>query len=81
MLLLKSGQRGCDVCDQLIPKGEQYRVTEMTPEAARIFFEDGPVDPDMLPSWTQKQDGTVCLDICMQCHKSMSSSGNARGES
>ncbi len=69
--MLRNGERFCDVCEVLIPEGERYCVTAMDPENAKAFLDSDVRDPELLPSWTQEEDGTVRMDICMRCHAAM----------
>jgi hypothetical protein len=68
----EDGERYCDVCGEVIPKGETYRAANCKPEAARMLWALAEVgDP---PTFTRNTDGTVRLDICLGCHGGM---GNA----
>jgi len=67
--MLKRNTRICDVCGNEIPKGTTYRVATITPEVAALFLNEN--DIDLVPTWTQNPDGTVRLDICLDCHLSM----------
>ena len=67
--MLKDDIRICDVCGEDIPKCDIYRVATITPEVADVFLNLR--DKDLVPTWTQNYDGTVSLDICLDCHLSM----------
>jgi hypothetical protein len=67
--VLKNNSRICDVCGGEIPKGTTSRVAKIRPEAAAIFLETN--DPDMVPTWMQNPDGTVRIDVCLECHMNM----------
>ncbi len=74
--MLKENIRICDVCDEEISKGETYRVEVIKPEVAAIFLNTS--DKDLIPTWTQKPDGTVILDVCLDCHLSMGNPSNRK---
>jgi hypothetical protein len=76
--MLKNSSRICDVCGGKIPKGTTYRAATITQEAAMLFLSI--TDIDLLPTWTQNLDGTVRLDICLDCHLSMGTSIKTREE-
>lgn len=61
--------RKCDICGSVIPKGNTYRVSTITPDNAPLLLDIS--DPHMMPTWTQEPDGRVRIDICIQCHISM----------
>ena len=67
--MIDGNTRKCDICGSVIPKGSTYRVSRISPDKA-ILLLDVP-DPEMWPTWTQEADGTVRLDICLECHISM----------
>lgn len=69
--MIRDGVRVCDVCEGEIPKGETYRITRLLPEQAQLFLDTQIQDVDMLPTWTQEENGKVRLDICLECHISM----------
>jgi len=74
--MLRENVRICDVCGSKIPKGETYRSVTITAESAAIFFKTS--DKNLVPTWTQNPNGTVRLDICLDCHLSMG--GKIRSE-
>ena len=67
--MLKENVRICDICSGEIPKGETYRAATIVPKVATIFFSTK--GKDLMPTWTQNPNGTVRLDICLDCHLSM----------
>ena len=67
--MIKGGNRECDVCGSVIPKGTTYRYAKISPDKAALLLDTS--DPDMTPTWTQESDGTVRIDICLECHISM----------
>lgn len=75
--MVKDNKRICDICNVEIPKGTTYQARTLAPEQAAMFFAIEVHDPDMLPNWTQNPDGTVQMDICMDCYLSMSFPSNA----
>ena len=68
----EDGERYCDVCGDGIPKGETYRAVNCKPEAAQMLW--ALAEADDAPTFTRNADGTVRLDICLDCHRGM---GNA----
>jgi len=73
--MLKDRQRLCDVCKDEIPKGAKYRRAHVAPDQAQLF--DAMVDaiassdPDMKFTWTENEDGSRTVDICLECTLSM----------
>jgi hypothetical protein len=61
--------RKCDICGEEIPAGTTYRVNKMSPETAALMLDI--TDPDCMPTWTQEPDGTVRMDICLDCDLGM----------
>lgn len=59
------GVRFCDVCEAEIPSGEKFRRVLCRPEATMMFRAAD--DPDIRPTWTENPDGTVTLEICLDC--------------
>lgn len=63
---MRSGeQRFCDVCEAEIPHGEKFRRVVCRPEAAEMFRATD--DPKLQPTWTENADGTVTVEICLDC--------------
>jgi len=60
----------CDICDEEIPEGESYR-TITRPSDIRTLFVQAARDSELVPSMTQREDGTVRLDICLTCYENM----------
>ncbi|MGD1029255.1 hypothetical protein [Candidatus Binatus soli] len=65
--MIKDGKRFCDVCDEEIPAGTKYQRNRMPPRAAGLLK----TDPDVTPKWTTNPDGTISMDICIECVLSM----------
>jgi hypothetical protein len=65
--MLKSGVRSCDVCDEVIPKGEKYAVSIIPEARAQLFRSLNESSPDMAASFTADEKGNVRLDICLEC--------------
>jgi len=63
--MVKEGKRICDVCGDHIPKATKYRNTTMHAEAARLL--SALDNPGLVPSWTVNDNGTVTMDICLEC--------------
>jgi hypothetical protein len=63
--MLRGDQRLCDVCDEVIPRGTTCRCGyTTTPNAVKSWFDDA---PELTPSCTAEADGTVRLDVCVEC--------------
>lgn len=69
--MIKNNDRICDICAQVIPKGEKYCINYFSPDIASVFFSD----PELMPTMTQMDDGKIRLDICLCCKISMGNSG------
>jgi len=67
--MLKDGQRMCDVCGEHIPKGKNYRRITTRAETAALL--SAPDDADLIPTWTPNDDGSVTMEICLECTISM----------
>lgn len=65
--MLTSGVRSCDVCDDEIGRGATYYRANLRPEAAAMLIEAG----EFSPTFSQNPDGTVRLDICLDCYGNM----------
>jgi hypothetical protein len=63
--MVRNGARLCDVCENLIPFNAAYRLGTLSPQAAAGLLEVD--DARLVPTWTQVPDGTVELDICLEC--------------
>jgi hypothetical protein len=74
--LREGNVRSCDICHCSIPPGAVYRAVRLAPEGAAALLAAG--HPDLVPSWTQEEDGTVALDICRDCALAMGSSAAER---
>ncbi|MGC1398717.1 hypothetical protein [Candidatus Binatus sp.] len=66
--MLKDEKRFCDVCEENIPKGTKFKQHCLRPDAAGVFAASR---PDLTPTWTMNQDGTISLDVCLTCALSM----------
>ena len=63
---MKSGEeRYCDVCEAEIPRGQTFRRVICRPEAALMFGATD--DPELRTTWTENPDGTVTVEICLDC--------------
>jgi hypothetical protein len=67
--MIENEIRKCDVCDSAIPTGTIYRYAKISPDKAALLLDIS--DPELMTSWTQQPDGTVIIDICLECHISM----------
>jgi hypothetical protein len=68
--MVKDGRRFCDICAEEIPKGIVYRRSRLLAYAVALLT----IDPDLTPTWTTNQDGTISLDACTTCVLSMGDS-------
>jgi len=66
---LNNGDRVCDVCGEALPTGQKFRKSTMPAHAATLLSTSN--DPDLTPTWTVNDDGTVTMDICLSCTVSM----------
>jgi hypothetical protein len=69
--MLTDGARTCDVCDETINRGAVFYRSTCRPEAAVLLASD----PDRAPTFTRNADGTVTLDICLECFGNMGQVG------
>ena len=69
--MLKDAQRICDVCGEHIPKGKNYRRISMRAETAALL--SALDDLNLVPTWSVNDDGTVTMELCLDCTISMSS--------
>lgn len=67
--MLKDGKRFCDVCAEDIPKGTKYLKSTMPAQAAALLSARD--DPGLIPTWTVNDNGTVTMDICLECEVAM----------
>lgn len=65
--MLTEGVRTCDVCEDTIEKGAVFYRSTCRPEAAVLLASS----PDLAPTFTRNPDGTVTLDICLDCFGNM----------
>jgi len=73
--MLKEHKRICDVCGEEITSGTKYRKSTMPADAATLLATAD--DPDLIPTWTINADGTITMDICLECEIS---TGTAEAE-
>ena len=67
--MLEDGRRHCDVCSGALPDGATYQVQTMRPEAATLLAREfhRTLDPFMAPAFSRNPDGTIDMDICVDC--------------
>jgi hypothetical protein len=75
--MLHENVRTCDVCEEEILKGETYKVVAVLREMVPLFVSMTVSDPDLMPNWTQREDGSVRLDVCLDCALNMGSHADA----
>lgn len=61
--MLTDGVRTCDVCDESIDRGAVFYRSICRPEAAALLASS----PDPPSTFTRNADGTVTLDVCLDC--------------
>ena len=57
--------RYCDICESEIPHGQKFRSVNCKPEAMLIF--QATEDPELKPTWSENADGTIMVEICLDC--------------
>jgi hypothetical protein len=65
--MLKDNIRQCDGCDEIIPKGEKYRVSTISRDQA-VYL-------DLVPTTMVDSQRNIRLDICLKCHMQMGLKG------
>ena len=75
--MLHENVRTYDVCEEEIPKGETYKVVAVPREMVPVFASMMVSEPDLTPNWIQREDGSVRLDVCLDCALNMGSHANA----
>jgi hypothetical protein len=73
--MLHGGQRSCDVCEAVIPKGEKYVACTVPKGEAPLFQGMMQVNPELATTTTPDSQGNLRLDVCLHCHMNMSISG------
>lgn len=63
--MLKNKVRYCDCCEEEIPKGSKFK--RAFPEKELLAFLQSQSDPDIKFTWTEHSDGTVSMDLCLDC--------------
>lgn len=63
-MMLKSDARACDVCGEKIPKGQKFRRETIGAEY-KVVVEQALSAPRDGFTWTENEDGSVSLDICL----------------
>jgi hypothetical protein len=73
--MLKDSIRLCDVCGEIIPKGQQYAVTVIPNEKVQLAESAFATSPDTAPTRTVDANGNIRLDICLDCKLSTGTGG------
>ena len=68
--MLKNGIRTCDVCEDVIEKGEKYVTKIIEKENVELVL-------SVVQTGTIDDSGTLRIDVCITCHLSMDSEGKA----
>ncbi len=70
--MIKENMRICDICSQEIIKEKKYCRSTIPRGKAALFEATLKAKSDVeLPTWTENKDGTITLDICLECHINM----------
>jgi hypothetical protein len=73
--MLKDNIRLCDVCGDVIPKGQRYAVTVIQKEKVLLAESAFAAAPDKAPTRTVDANGNLRLDICLACKLSTGTPG------
>jgi hypothetical protein len=73
--MLKEGVRRCDVCGDVILKGQKYSVSVVPKDQAQLANSLFEAAPDMAPTRTVDDGGNLRLDICLECKVNMGTPG------
>lgn len=65
--MLKDNIRLCDLCGEVIPKGQRYAVTIIQREEVLLAESAFATSPDTAPTRTVDANGNLRLDICLDC--------------
>ena len=63
--MIRDNQRYCDCCEEEIPKGMKYKKARPTRE--QVLMLNSSDDPDIRFTCTEHPDGSVSMDICLEC--------------
>lgn len=71
--MLKDNIRICDVCGEEITKGEKFNQQTVSADRAALFLAAVQAihDYEMQQSWTKHPDGSITVDLCLQCYISI----------
>ncbi|MFQ5880989.1 MAG: hypothetical protein ACE5I9_00765 [Candidatus Methylomirabilales bacterium] len=61
----RQGKRACDLCGEPISEEQAYRQVRIPPEAAAVLVASE--DLVLTPTMTQDPDGSIRLDLCLDC--------------
>jgi hypothetical protein len=73
--MLKEGVRHCDVCGEVILKGQKYSVSLVPKDQAQLADSLFEAAPDMAATRTVDDSGNLRLDICLECKLNMVTPG------
>lgn len=66
-LMIVNGQHICDFCGVPIPHGEDYISYTATANEVDELHAVTEADPDLAVTTTTNPDGSVRLDVCLEC--------------
>ena len=75
VFILKDNLRLCDVCGEVIPKGQQYAVTLIPKEKVPLAESAFATSPDTAPTRTVDANGNLRQDICLDCKLNTGTAG------
>ena len=73
--MLKDGVRLCDVCGDVISKGQKYAVNVIPKDQAELADSLFAAAPNISPTRTVDAEGSLRVDICLECRVNMGTSG------
>jgi hypothetical protein len=74
--MVSKGVRICDVCGETIPRTQKYAVNLISRQKRGLFLSLNQVDPELKATFTEDADGTVRLEICLDCKMNMSTAAS-----
>ena len=73
--MVKDGIRVCDACGDTIPNGTTYAVHTFPKDEAELVRSLTERSPDTAPTFTVDSDGSMRLDIYLNCKANMGMPG------
>ena len=69
--MIRDSQRICDCCEEEIAKGTKYKKAHLSRTQLAILQSSD--DPEIQFTWTEHPDGTITIDLCLECVINMGS--------